>query len=1042
MNKGNAGELRVKRINELIEGFSGLNNTVPAGDEDKYWQVFDFKRNQKFMLPMGTAINFFREFCESIKEEGFTDDNGEALYYFGECLGNTRPLRIRFEASLHPESGDDDDEEEEGGVDEIDFINKIYKTLISCLVMALMKKFEKTSHGKEYRVCGVMYSTDQNTEQLDVTIYFPYARMKDTDFKNVFIPTFCSIIDNDIGENLYRKMIGVRSVSDIISQDTFSDTIPLFGCVSSSDEYPKNKVEYWYVNEVPRSVDEIMDADIGSSGEDDLVMPSEHFVFDKEFATKPKTISQQSFWKPLIFTNSFWKQRLVAINLGESDYKTSSSSSSGSTLPSFNSKKSPYIQRVNNAVKGRADYSQMSKESADKRIITDVMQHIMETDDYQSIPFAKKNAVVKFIKYGMHMQEIQGLIEVFKIKEDWFKVEVRNSFPPIQVGNDGFYLEFDKLPFVLDHLSPKRAEVTKHLEDIACIIYTMARTYDEKEEARHLFIEFVRSNPVAFKQRGLEAGVSEIFTKQIKRAAKRRITFWTLLSMFEEDDPLYYNVWWQYICDYYILHSLDSDMASFPVARAAALPLIGKYAHTTGDARQTWWKYTGTYWRNAFATQGIELELTTNFIRSVQCTESRYSQMIDSFQTKKITFKLLRDRIHEAAFRTGIVKDMANVLLRDNRLLTFSAGNDPEYADLWASINYVYEFTDGEMRRRKGRWEDFLTKCFDVIDECLPLTDPRCQFILSWVHKMLRDPATEHEFLKDLGSWVRGFNRDKRFDVWYGYGNGGKSKFMDVVCSTLGLCDGYAFKLPLESMLEGAKKSVGAADPSIEQGRNAFLAVLDEPKKGMKFDAGKIKANTGNDPTYNRGLFSKGGTFRPMYKTVLLGNVLPKADYDMAMKIRFWVWHFKGRFAEPEECPSTPEEQERLGIYPLDKDLDNKIPEYKPAMLSILLHYYKLYHKEGVKRTPGIKKATDMFWNSANDVLCFMSEQTVVVDNLDTYVQTDELYDAFRRWFMSRNNGDRVMTKILFIEELQAIYTNQDLKAQGGLAGIRLRDGN
>ena len=61
MNKGNSGELRVKRINELIEGFSGLNSTIPAGDEDKYWQVFDFKRNQKFMLPMGTAVNFFRE---------------------------------------------------------------------------------------------------------------------------------------------------------------------------------------------------------------------------------------------------------------------------------------------------------------------------------------------------------------------------------------------------------------------------------------------------------------------------------------------------------------------------------------------------------------------------------------------------------------------------------------------------------------------------------------------------------------------------------------------------------------------------------------------------------------------------------------------------------------------------------------------------------------------------------------------------------------------------------------------------------------------
>jgi hypothetical protein len=698
------------------------------------------------------------------------------------------------------------------------------------------------------------------------------------------------------------------------------------------------------------------------------------------------------------------------------------------------------MRRVNERHTG-VDYSQALKETADKRIITEVIEHIIQTDDYTSIPPAKKNAIVKFMKYNMYMQEMQALINLFVLREKWFDIKTRGEYPPIRVGSDGFYLTFDKLPFILDHLNPRRCEITSQLEDIACVVYTMARTVDEKEEARHLFVDFVRSNPMAFKNRGMEAGISGMFMKQVKRAVKGRLTFWTLLNMFAEDDPLYYHLWWKYICDFYILHSLDSEMASFPVARAAALPLVGKFIHTTGDAKQTWWKYTGTCFVNIHDTQAIELELTTNFVRMIGCVESRYSNIASDFSSKKVNFNVLKDRINEANFRTGIVKDMGNVFLRDNRLLNFSQGTDPEYADFFATINYVYQFSDGEMRRRQGHWEDFLTKKFDVIDECVPLSDPRCQFILSWVHKMLRDPATEHEFLKNLGSFIRGFNRDKRFDVWYGHGNGGKSKFMDIVSSTLGLTEGYAFKLPLESMMEGAKRTAGAADPAVDQGRGAFLAVLDEPKKGMKFDAAKIKANTGNDPIYNRTLFSKGGTFRPMYKTVLLGNVLPKADYDAAMKIRFWVWHFKGRFEEPHLCPPTPEEQERLGIYPLDKDLDTKLPEYKPAMFSILLHYFKLYHKEGVSRTEGIKRTTDMFWHSANDVMCFMHDQTVQVRELDTYVQIDELYDSFRRWFMSRNNGDRVMTKILFMEELQAIYTTQDIKAQGGLAGVRLRDG-
>lgn len=1023
----NDGELRVKRINEMIEGFSGLGTPMTTGEEEKYWQVFDFKRNQKFSLPVGTAVNFFREMCESIRDNGFMDDNGEPLYYYGECLGFTRPIRMNFAASIKkgPDGeGDEDDNR----------LKDIYRTIISCMAMALTRKFEKTTHGKEYRVCGVMYSTDVSSDVLDITVYFPYARVKESDFRDVFIPTFYSIVNEIVGDNLFNMFLGVNSVEDMISENTYTDTVPFFGCVVESDDYPKNKVEFWHLDNVPTSIDEILNAEI-EQADDDYVSPADHYIFEREFSPKPKSVAQQTFWKSLIFTNSFWRHRLVL--------RSSPKPIEGTAPGPNHTRLSPYMRSV---AERRSKVSQMSKEVTDKRIISDVVQHMIDSDEAEpdkSIPRANRNSIVKFMKCNMYMQEIQALINVFVLREKWFSIEKITDLPPIRVGHEGFYLTFDNLEFILGKLNPRRCEVTSQLEDIACVVYTMARTIDEKEEAKHRFVEFVReSNPPSFKTRGEDVGLNSMFERQVKRAVKGRLTFWSLLNMFAEDDPLYYHLWWKYICDYYILHALDSEMASFPVARAMALPLIGKFIHTTGDAKQTWWKYTGTCFLNIHDTQSIELELTTTFVRLIQCVESRYGNIAAGFSSKKVSFSVLRDRINESAFRFGIVKDLGNVFLRDNRLLHFSQGTDPEYADFFATINYVYQFSDGEMRRRPGHWEDFLTKKFDVIDERLDVySDSRCQFILDWVHKMLRDPPTEREFLKNLGSFIRGFNRDKRFDVWYGYGNGGKSKFMDAVSSTLGLTEGYAFKLPLESMMEGAKRTAGAADPAVDQGRGAFLAVLDEPKKGMKFDAAKIKSNTGNDPIYNRTLFSKGGTFRPMYKTVLLGNVLPKADYDAAMKIRFWVWHFKGRFEEAHLCPPTPAEQERLGVYPLDKDLDTKLPEYRPAMFAVLLHYFKLYHKEGVVRTEGIKRATDMFWHSANDVICFMHDQTVQLKELDTYVQIDELYDSFRRWFMSRNNGDRVMTKILFADELQAIYTTQDIKAQGGLAGVRLRDG-
>lgn len=1017
-------EFRAKKMAETLDGFSQIEaeRTLSKDvEENKYWPIWDFKREQRFLVPTGAAVNIFHELCQSIQSNELTDPNGEPLYYLGEQLGNTRPLRIEFDGIFRADL-----------TEEEDFLPGVYKTLISAMAMTIDNLFEKTDHGREYRGCCVTYSTDQDVEQLDIVIQFPYCRMKQQDFDQVFFPALNRLVNSKLGENLFSVFVGVEKMEDIVSPNTFTDSVPFFGCVRNSSELPKNKTEFWYINEIPESVDKILGADIGLADEE-LIDPSEHVIFEHSFAPRPKTHAQQLLWQPLIYTNRFWRQRLNPLASHVRERVT------------FGDRESPFMRRARERPRR---YDREHLEQMDKNIIRDVIQFVIDEDDYECIPPAKKSAIVKFLKYGKYLKELQDLINLFSQKErkNWFDIENIMQSPPIQVGSGGFYITFDKLSFVLDHVDPGRCDTTSDLEDIACVIYTMARTYEEKEEARHLFIEFVRRNGKSFRERGSEKGVGEIFQRQIKRAAKGRLTFWSLLIMFEEDDPFYYHIWWQYICDYYILHSLDSEMASFPVARAAALPLLGKYIHTTGDARPTWWKYTGTMWRNIHDTQCIELELTTAFIKNISSVETRYPGIVERLSSKKVSFNILRNKLQESNFRTGIIKDMSNVFLRDNRLLTFASGNDPEYADFWASGNFVYQYSDGEMKRRRGHWEDFLTKSFDVIDEMLPITDSKCQFILSWVHKMLRDPATEHEFLKEISSYIRGFNREKRFSVWYGHGNGGKSKFMDLLSSTLGLVDGHAVKFPLETLLEGAKKSAGAASPEIDQARCAFLGVLDEPRKGMKFDAGKIKAITGNDPMYSRTLFSKGGTFRPMFKTVLLGNILPKADYDMAMKIRFWVWWFKGRFADEHECPPTEEERERQGVYPLDKDLDTKLPEYRPAMLAVLLHYYKLYCKEGVRRTEGIRRATDMFWNSANDVLCFLSENTIALtkkeDEEPVYLVTDELYDNFRRWFMKRNNGERVMTNNIFTEELQAIFTSQDIKQQGGVEGLRMKDGH
>lgn len=1007
-----------KEIRQLLEQYQ-TDDQPENLDENKVWTLYDYQTSKVCPLPHGTAASLIGKLCDLQMTQGYVHE-GEPLYYIGEKIGNTRSLRIDFSGIL--KSTDDE--------------SSIFKIIISAIVMTFDELFERTTSRKESRICTILLSSDQ-CYSLDFTVLFPFCRMKTEDF-NTFMSRLEKMMDERFRENVYDAFEGVESFADILQETTFGDVYPLFGCTRNEEDYVKDKCQVWIIDQIPSSIDDIPTAPIEQVEDEEIdhLLPIEdHFLVINRNIVPGAANSKK--WRPLALTNAYCKTRVtMKKNLVVAEDEEQEASFT------FGTRTSPFIKNIKASV-NRRNLENISEEAVIEKLVHKVYTFYCDMSlgkrPQVQITKADETKIVKLVHNKKMMSKVQSLIKLFADANGWFKMSVQTDKPPIRIGQKGYYLVFDHLKMILDKLDgKKRCAVTSELEDLACIIYTIAGNVEEHEEARHMFVEFVkRKNPASFRERGEEEGLSKLYTRQIKRASKGRLTFWTLLEMFKEDMPLYYTLWWQYIYDYYLLHTLEDDMASFSVAKAACLPLVGKFVHTSGDAKATWWKYTGTHWENIYDSQAIELYVTTQFVADLKAVEKRYEDV--DFTSTKNSYNVVRGNLQKTGLRSSVMRDVA-MLLHDNRVVDFSDGSDPEYADFFATYNFVYQHSDGEMKRRPGRWEDFLTKTFDVIDECLEITDPKCQFILDWVHKMIRDKETEHEFLKEISTYIRGFNRHKRFSVWYGFGNGGKSKFMDLLSSTLGLKNGHAVKIPLESMLEGGKKNSGAASPEIDQARNAFLAIYDEPKKGQKFDAGKIKATTGNDPQYSRTLFSKGGSFRPMFKSVLLGNIVPKADFDDAMKIRFWVWSFKGKFVDPSECPSTFEEQERLGVYPLDYDMDTKLPEYRAAMLTVLLHYFKIYNKEGIIETKDIKRATEQFWNSANDVLCYISENVVNTGDDEHTIAIDELYESFRRWFMNRNNGERVVTKNGFIDELMAIKTDQNVRENGGLIRHRFRD--
>ena len=1011
INRELTNVLDVKSCNKVI--FEKLDKLTRADNHSLEWMTIqDMQTSRTFRIPREHQGQFFGLYCEALQKFGSMDHQGNANFYWCVVPQNEDMdvFQFRVLAELRDNVTDD-------------MKNAIYRLLVGASAHSIAKLVNPTPEMKETRSCLISESTEGDVKWMSAKITFPYCRMRFEDLKNVVFPEVKYFL-NECQIKLGEIFLDESWSNNLICED------PSVGvCLGSAFdplEPPVDFVQAWFVQVVPENAEQLLtDENIHKVDEDDLLefaSVRKHYMF--QTSSPPQSTLEEEYYKPLIVTEGLAHETVIS-------FKDGVETADGNRR----NRDSPFV-RANRKRAQQQDRRRLNEDVIKEDLVTLVfeMRHEEDPVGYICESEERKRLVLKgfsmFIKYSEQMNQLlRYVIE----QEKWFVASSRESKEPPWIGFStcGPYLREEAIPMILDRLSPKRLVHTSMINDIACALHTTCGPHDmeRKEELRDTFVMFIREkNPNQYRTRGGEKGLFAIFDGQTERSMKRRITFWSLLSFMEEDDPVFYNFWIQHLRDYYMLRATEAEMASFSVAKAISLHLYGKYIKGRNNV---WYKYNGSYFEE---NDGGEIQ---RFIASVfplydANTAARYADSVQQFEIeKKATHPILRNKIADRPFRSKILDDVG-MLLTDKRIDDMARGDDSEMADITATMNAVLEFSDGAMIPRKGRWEDFQTKAMDTIFENIPLSDPRCRFLLKWVHQMLRNPKKEHEFWKRLASCLRGYNRDKTLDILFGSGNNGKSLFFDLFVQLFGVGK-KAVKMPLETLLEGGMRNGSSASPEIDQARNALVAVLDEPKKGQKFDASRIKSMTGNDNMFSRTLHDKGSAFRPMFKTFLIGNTVPKADYDYALKIRFWIWKFVGRFED--DAPASEEEQERLGIYPKDKELQSRLGEYKAPLLSLLIHYFKIYQKEGVSRGP-IEKDTRDYWAATSEVVRYI--ETFVREKEGNTISMDTMFTSFRSWVRGQNDKDRPLTRFEFEEEIQSIYIEQDIEANGGLMGFEL----
>jgi P4 family phage/plasmid primase-like protien len=239
----------------------------------------------------------------------------------------------------------------------------------------------------------------------------------------------------------------------------------------------------------------------------------------------------------------------------------------------------------------------------------------------------------------------------------------------------------------------------------------------------------------------------------------------------------------------------------------------------------------------------------------------------------------------------------------------------------------------------------------------------------------------------------------KDFSCTHNSGSNGKSKLLELFALAFG---DYADQFPI-TLFTGKRAASNAASPEVADSKGKRFMQSDEPEEGANINVGLMKQYTGGDPIKTRALYREPITFRPQFKIVLVCNDLPKVPaHDGGVWRRLEIVEFVSKFVE------DPKEENE---FPRDNHLSEKLKKWKESFMSILLEYYKLYRKEGLKPPCEVTKYTKQFQKECDAYDDFVANTIRYTGRDNDVVSTDEIFREFKMWHTNTGSSSRQLDK-------------------------------
>jgi phage/plasmid-associated DNA primase len=231
-------------------------------------------------------------------------------------------------------------------------------------------------------------------------------------------------------------------------------------------------------------------------------------------------------------------------------------------------------------------------------------------------------------------------------------------------------------------------------------------------------------------------------------------------------------------------------------------------------------------------------------------------------------------------------------------------------------------------------------------------------------------------------------------------------------------------------MLTGKRAQSNACSPELVRAKGCRFGYLEEPGENERIEVGFLKELTGGDKITARGLHKEPIDFKPQFKLALLCNEIPKVPpNDAGTWRRMEVIEFKSHFVE------NPKD---VGEFPIDKQLSEKLKNWREMFMALLLDvYYAKYKLNGLRVPEEITKFTTEYQKTCDLYIDFIIENIEETKENTDSIDITQFYDEFKIWYEDCFSNNKYPNKTEFKKYLKKKYSKR--MSQTDIKGFKFR---